>query len=293
MTYSVSYDPDEARAYGIAVAVLIGNVRYFTAVHQADGEQEYYHSMKAIAEAVGLSYRTIKRAAAKAVELGLITCRAGYKPGTTTKTTFWGLAQDGKVEKVLSEGDNLTPSEGDNLTPSLINKKKDINIKENRDLPKRQIVGSSREQKVLNYWCQRFAKDQKRYKLTKKRIAKIEARLKDAGAEMLKKAIDNASQDYFYRGDNDRGWIADIDYITRSYEIVEKLANLQPARQAPQKHMSWQERQEQREFDEWKAKTDQQVERETNDDRYTLWTDPETGKEEWILQSELRKIEGK
>ena len=141
MTYSVSYDPDEARVYGIAVAVLIRNGWYVTAVPVSDGEKgEYYHSMKAISEAVGLSYRTVKRAAAKAVELGIITCRAGYKPGTTTKTTFWGLAQDGKVEKVLSEGDNLAPSEGDNLAPSLINKKKDINIKENRDLPKRQIV---------------------------------------------------------------------------------------------------------------------------------------------------------
>lgn len=73
-----------------------------------------------------------------------------------------------------------------------------------------------------------FKKNPNMYKLTEARKKKIVSRLKDAGKEMLIRAIENASKDDFYSGSNDRGWKADLDYITRSYEVVEKLANMQP-----------------------------------------------------------------
>lgn len=250
----------------------------------------FFESAEATAEFVGVGRRTVVKAKQKLEKMGYIK---------TVQNTGRGKVYQPVYDEYTKQCSQSTPNSAvrvQQTVQSEYNKRCTIDKIENRmskELNNMSAKADETAQKVLNYWCKQFAKDQKRYKLTKKRIAKIEARLKDAGAEMLKKAIDNASQDYFYRGENDRGWIADIDYITRSYEIVEKLANLQPARKAPKKPMSWQERQEQREFDEWKVKTDQQVERETNDDRYTLWTDPKTGKEEWILQSELRKKEGK
>jgi hypothetical protein len=70
----------------------------------------------------------------------------------------------------------------------------------------------------------KFAKNPNTYKLTDKRKAKIRARLKDAGKAMLEQAIINTSSSPFHMGDNDRGWCADLDYIVRSYEQVEKLA---------------------------------------------------------------------
>ena len=79
---------------------------------------------------------------------------------------------------------------------------------------------------IYNLYLKQFNKNPTLYKLTLKRKKKISDRLKDAGEEMLQKAIINASQDKFYSGDNDRGWTADLDYITRSYENVEKLAGL-------------------------------------------------------------------
>lgn len=121
--YSVSYDPELCRQYGVAVAVLVGNVNYFLAVNKADGNDCYYHSMKAIAEAVGMSYDTIKRAAKKAKEVGLIDYRQGYKPGTHEKTTYWSIF-------ALSEECNLPPSEECNLPPSIYKYKRN-NIKDN------------------------------------------------------------------------------------------------------------------------------------------------------------------
>ena len=123
-SYSVSYDVALAKEFGIPVAVLVGNVRYFSAVNKADGKGDYYHSMKAIAEATGLSYGQVRAAAQKAKEAGLIDYRSGYKPGTTEKTTYWSAEKvKSEVAKTSTSGVRKTPT-------SLTNNKKDNKLKE-------------------------------------------------------------------------------------------------------------------------------------------------------------------
>lgn len=122
-SYSASYDVTLAKAYGIPVAVLVNNVRYFSAVNRAEGKGQYYHSMKAIADATGLSYRQVRDAAKKAQEAGLIDFRSGYKPNTSEKTTYWS------DEMVTSEVDKMLTSENDKTLNSLNNIKEE-NIKE-------------------------------------------------------------------------------------------------------------------------------------------------------------------
>lgn len=122
-SYSASYDVTLAKAYGIPVAVLVNNVRYFSAVNRAEGKGQYYHSMKAIADATGLSYKQVRDAAKKAQEAGLIDFRSGYKPNTREKTTYWS------DEVVTSEVDKMLTSENDKTLTSLNNIKEE-NIKE-------------------------------------------------------------------------------------------------------------------------------------------------------------------
>ena len=123
-TYSVSYDVAIAKEFGIPVAVLVGNVRYFSAVNKADGKGDYYHSMKAIAEATGLSYGQVRAAAQKVKEAGLIDYRSGYKPGTTEKTTYWSAEKaKSEVAKISTSGVRKTPT-------SLTKNKKDNKLKE-------------------------------------------------------------------------------------------------------------------------------------------------------------------
>ena len=118
-SYSASYDVTLAKAYGIPVAVLVNNVRYFSAVNRAEGKGQYYHSMKAIADATGLSYRQVRDAAKKAQEAGLIDFRSGYKPNTSEKTTYWS------DEVVTSEVDKMLTSESDKMSTSLNNIKEE------------------------------------------------------------------------------------------------------------------------------------------------------------------------
>lgn len=83
-------------------------------------------------------------------------------------------------------------------------------------------------QKIYDIFLQKFNKSPNMFKLTPMRRAKIQARLTDAGEEMLTKAIENTANSSFHMGENDRGWKADLDFIVRSYEQVEKLANMTP-----------------------------------------------------------------
>lgn len=98
-----------------------------------------------------------------------------------------------------------------------LNKKKEVRSKNN------SLVET---QSVYDLFVQKFHKNPNTYKLTDKRKLKIRARLKDAGLEMLSKAITNTASSSFYTGDNDRGWHADLDFIIRSYEQVERLASM-------------------------------------------------------------------
>lgn len=94
-------------------------------------------------------------------------------------------------------------------------------------------------QNIYDLFIQLFEKNPNTYKLTDKRKLKIKARLKDAGPEMLRKAIENTSKSEFHRGDNDRGWAADLDYIIRSYENTEKLASLETKKTVVTERASW------------------------------------------------------
>lgn len=81
-------------------------------------------------------------------------------------------------------------------------------------------------QSIYDFYVQKFNKNSNTYKLTDKRKAKLKSRIKDAGEDMLKQAIENVASEPFYNGDNERGWKADLDFIIRSYEQVERLAHL-------------------------------------------------------------------
>lgn len=130
-------------------------------------------------------------------------------------------------DKNVREGVTKMSSRGDkNVIHNIKSNNKSNNTcrfsDENLDSEKNEI------KKIYQTYLQKFEKSENQYKLTPARAKKIDTRLKDAGAEMLERAIVNTSQSAFHRGENDRGWKADLDWIIRSYEQVEKLANMNP-----------------------------------------------------------------
>lgn len=112
----------------------------------------------------------------------------------------------------------------DNLMTS--RRQADDTINKNKRIKEEKNIYIVETQSVYDHYIKTFNKNPNTYKLTNSRKLKIKKRLEDAGKDMLLKAITNTSQSSFHMGDNDRGWVANLDYIIRSYEQVEKLADM-------------------------------------------------------------------
>lgn len=65
----------------------------------------------------------------------------------------------------------------------------------------------------------------KSFRVTKARNQKLQARLATYSLEEILQALRNLSQSQFHRGDNDRGWAADPDFLIRSDEQVDRWLN--------------------------------------------------------------------
>lgn len=125
-----------------------------------------------------------------------------------------------------------TEAEGSISTSKEDTVEEDSIIKHNKmvEVPSDIVESSNNVQLIYDCYIKGFDKNPTFYKLTPKRISKIKERLDDAGFEMLTNAINNIVLSEFYMGKNDRGWTADLDWITRSYENVEKALSANPSK---------------------------------------------------------------
>jgi len=83
---------------------------------------------------------------------------------------------------------------------------------------------------IYKSFLENFNKNENQYRLKEDRKKKINARIKDFNCDDILLAIEHASEDDFYSGNNKTGWKADLDYIVRNFAITEKLINLIPTR---------------------------------------------------------------
>jgi hypothetical protein len=222
----------------------------------------YFESPENTAEVIGVGVDVVKHARAKFVKMGFIEkvdfknnrtvyrvnaktilehCQGAKKSVNNAKVVKQevssGQTRSELRPKVQNDTYNTNKEDEYNITP-LTPLRGAVAVQKNKNDEKDEVDN------IFNLWLSCFGLSER--KLTPGRVVKIKRRLKDCGKEQLELAIRNASQDYFYRGDNDRGWQADIDYICRSAEIVERLANMTPR---AEKKLSWWE-QKQKEEDE-------------------------------------------
>lgn len=191
-----------------------------------DSQGECWASLDYFQLWTGASRSSIIRAINGLEEKGLIERRR--REGTTSALR----AVDGGV-KMKRGGVNLKRG-GVNLKPNNITNNKNDNKEINKESDKVAVE----VQRTYDLFIEKFEKNPNTFKLTPKRQKKIKARLKDCGETMLRQAIENTAKNEFYRGKNNRGWKADLDFIIRSYEQVERLANMEVV-------------QEERELDYW------------------------------------------
>ena len=240
------------KRYGLNATLMLCELASEYNYYNKEGELEddglFFSTIENISDKTGLSRYQQAEALKTLDEMGIVKT---IVKGIPAKRYF-----KLDIEKLASKIANNSPSSlqktdkldvkklaTNNNNIKIINKNNNKNTKGQGDKENENEEQVQEMERVYQHYLDQFGTTAGRYKLTDKRKAKLKSRLQDCGADMLIDAIDHARADYFYNGDNDRGWKADLDFIIRSYENTEKLANLTPR----QRKLSWQEKKEQEE----------------------------------------------
>jgi len=117
---------------------------------------------------------------------------------------------EGGINKIVEGGINKIVE--DNNTS--------INITRKNNSSSHRVDNSTEE--LVEYFNQKFGKS---YRVTRDRLKKVSSRLATYSIEECKKAIDNLRSSKFHNGENDRGWVADFDFLFRSDEQIDKFLN--------------------------------------------------------------------
>ena len=198
-----------------------------------DGQGECWASLDYFLLWTGASRASVIRAINSLEEKGLIKRRK--RVGTTSAlSVVLEKTNRSKGSVKMTQGGVKMRRGGVKMIPN----NKEDNKTNSKEIKKESDEVAVEVQRTYDLFIEKFDKNPNTFKLTPKRQKKIKARLKDCGETMLRKAIENTAKNEFYRGKNDRGWKADLDFIIRSYEQVERLANIEVV-------------QEERELDYW------------------------------------------
>lgn len=105
---------------------------------------------------------------------------------------------------------------------------KNIRYKISKDILSTEM--NKKVEQVVSFFEEKF--QTKVRVLTEKRKSHIKARLNVFSLEEIQEAISNFSLSSWHRGENDRSWKADLDFIVRSDENIEKGLKLKPKARA-------------------------------------------------------------
>lgn len=94
------YSKDAARELGLPAAIFLNWLEDKYEYHYNKGDLVdgmFYDDQKSIAEDLVFEIKMLYRAIEKVEEAGYLVKKVGYRPGTTIKTTWWGLKKDGRM----------------------------------------------------------------------------------------------------------------------------------------------------------------------------------------------------
>lgn len=175
-----------------------------------------------LAENVLKSPSRISKVVSALADKGLIKVQLIFTPQKEVKERRIYI-MDSEKSAYHEPDDNYTPMVTDDQTSS------HIQLIENRESIEKETPISAEVNEVWEYY---LAVSKQKPLKTPARLAKIKTRLLRFEVADLKIAIDKCfAPGSFYTGNNDRGWKADVDYMFRTDEIVDRLRNLEAKRE--------------------------------------------------------------
>ena len=224
------------KAFGLNEAILIGELCAEYSYWEKQGKLEddmFFSSHKNIEENTGLNEYTQRKILTKLAEQGIIEIKRKGVPATN----YYKIIYE-QIFKILgSRSLNFKDLDLENLKPNntiiskdIIDNKKEKNKKENISQKPNSFLGSAEQIKndinkenidkfieLYNEHCPSLPKVRG---LTVDRRKKIIALFKDYGTQDIITVFDNAEESDFLKGNNDRGWKANIDFIIRPDKFV-------------------------------------------------------------------------
>lgn len=198
-------------------------------------------SAKTIADHLKIARNTVKKYRQELVKRGWLKAVGTKKTGATNQSTIeykivdlWDINnkhyQNNKKGSTNDTFHNNTYQRGQQMTPKgSTDGHKEEPLKKINTIPK--VYSITNTQTLIDLYNSKFEKNTRP---TPQKKILIKRMLKSYSLEELKKAITICSQSKFHCGENDRGWVADFNYIFRNEEQVDKMLNLNPEKQLAQ-----------------------------------------------------------
>lgn len=224
------------KAYGLNEAVIIGELcseyNYWNEHNQLK-DDKFYSSRENIEENTGLSKHLQRKALEHLIDEGIVEV---YKEGMPA-TNYYKINFNKLLTVFTTSGEWCEPQvvNGVNLNNNINNKNKEKqSISKDIDCRKNFHFGHSNEvitesNDINNALTFKSLYEEHCYnlprisKLTDTRIKAINKIIKKYSREEIITVLDNANNSEFLKGNNDRGWKANIDFILREDKFVSIL----------------------------------------------------------------------
>lgn len=229
-------------ALGPELAIYISHLadkhEYFQARNMLQADGSFFVTVEDLIQSTAMSDHNIRRCKEWCEKRGIITV---IRRGVPAKNYFivdfekvWEIINSNGsqiCESSRSGSANPTAQDMDKCEHSLRETKgmrSDVSNQHNPRLRRRQESQPKKSdpvQVVLEHWNSSAEQSglPKAITLTDARRTKLRARIEEFGLKEVRRAIRAIHRSSFCRGENDRGWKANIDFITRSEPIAKAL----------------------------------------------------------------------
>lgn len=226
-----SFDVDIAKEYGILEAILLNNIWFWIEKNRANNTNYYdgyywtYNSTRAFNELFPyVSQRQIQNALKKLIDNEILQT-GNYNKIAYDRTLWYAFTEKGKciMQKCKMESPILSNGNGENGQPIPNNKpdakpnnKPDTNTKVDPNVPY-EIIKNLFHNICISY--------PKLVKVSDTRKTSIAARYKeyDCDIEVFKTLFTKAQQSDFLKGNNDRSWKANFDWLMNQSNMAKVL----------------------------------------------------------------------
>lgn len=224
------FDIDIAEKYGVNAAIILDNMYFWIKKNEANNVNFYdgcywtYNSVKAFCELFPYLSKSQITTALKKLEAAGVIKTGNYNKSAYDRTTWYAFTEMGN--KLLGIANNKNQKSISDFNEMDYKNNENGNSKNSQPIPDNNPDINPLVEEVVQLYnsiCVSFPKVQK---ISERRKTAIKARLKEFTIDEIKKAFENAENSSFLKGENNRGWRADFDWLMNENKLAKTLEGI-------------------------------------------------------------------